>query len=29
MSIFERAVEIRPGVEVRGFAAKSLWDKAR
>jgi predicted membrane-bound mannosyltransferase len=29
MNIFERAVEIRPGVELRGFARKSLWDRTR
>jgi uncharacterized protein (TIGR03663 family) len=27
MSIFEEPVELRPRVELRGFAAKSLWDK--
>lgn len=29
MNIFERALELRPGVELRGFAKKSLWDLAR
>jgi uncharacterized protein (TIGR03663 family) len=29
MSIFEKAVELRPQVEVRGYAAKSLWDDFR
>jgi len=27
VNLFDRPVELRPGVEVRGFAAKSLWDK--
>jgi uncharacterized protein (TIGR03663 family) len=26
MSIFEKPVELRPQVELRGYAAKSLWD---
>jgi uncharacterized protein (TIGR03663 family) len=26
--IFDGPVELRPGVEVRGYAAKSLWDEA-
>jgi hypothetical protein len=25
--IFDHRVELRPGVEVRGYAAKSLWDR--
>ena len=29
VSLFERPVELRPGVEVRGYAAKSLWDLRR
>jgi hypothetical protein len=29
VSIFERPVELRPGVELRGYAAKSLWDDFR
>lgn len=29
VSIFERPVELRPGVEVRGYAAGSLWDNFR
>jgi uncharacterized protein (TIGR03663 family) len=29
MSIFEEPVELRPQVELRGFAAKSLWDEFR
>jgi uncharacterized protein (TIGR03663 family) len=27
MSIFERPVELRPGVELRGYATKTLWDE--
>jgi hypothetical protein len=27
MSLFDRYVELRPGVEIRGYAAKSLWDR--
>jgi hypothetical protein len=26
VGIFEKAVELRPQVELRGYAAKSLWD---
>jgi predicted membrane-bound mannosyltransferase len=26
MNIFDRHVELRPGVELRGYAAKTLWD---
>jgi uncharacterized protein (TIGR03663 family) len=29
MSIFERPVELRPGVELRGYATKTLWDAFR
>ncbi|HSD65085.1 MAG TPA: hypothetical protein VLF95_00205, partial [Vicinamibacteria bacterium] len=29
VSIFERPVELRPRVELRGYAAKSLWDAFR
>jgi hypothetical protein len=29
VSIFDRPVELRPGVELRGYAAKSLWDAFR
>jgi hypothetical protein len=29
MSIFEEPVELRPRVELRGFAAKTLWDDFR
>ena len=29
MSLFERPVELRPGVELRGYAAKTLWDAFR
>jgi hypothetical protein len=29
VSIFERPVELRPGVELRGYAAKSLSDLRR
>jgi hypothetical protein len=29
MNIFERPVELRPQVEIRGYAAKSLWDEYR
>ncbi len=27
VSIFERPVELRPGVEVRGYAASRLWEE--
>jgi hypothetical protein len=27
MSIFDKPVELRPQVELRGYAAKSLWDE--
>jgi uncharacterized protein (TIGR03663 family) len=27
MNIFEHPVELRPGVELRGYAAKTLWDE--
>jgi hypothetical protein len=27
--VFDRPVELRPAVEVRGYAAKSLWDSAQ
>src|SRR5262249_26064867 len=27
MNLFERPVELRPGVEVRGYVAKSIWDR--
>jgi hypothetical protein len=27
MNIFDRPVQLRPGVEVRGYAAKTLWDE--
>jgi uncharacterized protein (TIGR03663 family) len=29
MSIFERRLELRPQVELRGYAAKTLWDEFR
>jgi uncharacterized protein (TIGR03663 family) len=29
VSLFERPVALRPGVELRGYAAKSLWDAFR
>jgi hypothetical protein len=29
VSVFERPVELRPGVELRGYATKSLWDAFR
>jgi len=29
VSIFERPVELRPGVELRGYATKTLWDEFR
>ena len=29
MSIFERPVELRPQVELRGYASKTLWDEFR
>jgi len=29
MSLFERPVELRPGVELRGYAARTLWDDFR
>jgi len=29
VSIFERAVELRPRVELRGYASKALWDEFR
>ena len=29
VGIFERPVELRPGVELRGYAARSLWEDAR
>jgi len=29
VSIFERPVELRPGVELRGYARKTLWDELR
>jgi uncharacterized protein (TIGR03663 family) len=29
VSIFERPVELRPGVELRGYAAASLWEEFR
>ena len=29
VSIFERAVELRPGVELRGYASASLWEEFR
>jgi len=27
MRLFDRAVELRPGLELRGYVSKSLWDK--
>jgi predicted membrane-bound mannosyltransferase len=27
VDLFPRAVELRPGIEVRGYVAKSLWDR--
>jgi hypothetical protein len=29
MNIFDARVELRPQVEVRGYASKSLWDEYR
>jgi hypothetical protein len=29
VSIFEEPVELRPGVELRGYATKTLWDDFR
>jgi predicted membrane-bound mannosyltransferase len=29
MSLFDRTVELRPGVELRGYAARALWDDFR
>jgi uncharacterized protein (TIGR03663 family) len=29
MSIFDRYIELRPQVELRGYASKSLWDECR
>jgi hypothetical protein len=29
MSIFDRYIELRPQVELRGYASKSLWDEYR
>jgi uncharacterized protein (TIGR03663 family) len=29
MSLFDRPVELRPGVELRGYAARTLWDEFR
>jgi uncharacterized protein (TIGR03663 family) len=29
VGVFDRPVDLRPQVEVRGYAAKSLWDQAR
>ena len=29
MAIFERRVELRPGVELRGYAARTLWEDYR
>jgi uncharacterized protein (TIGR03663 family) len=29
MNIFDTRVELRPGVEVRGYASKTLWDEYR
>jgi uncharacterized protein (TIGR03663 family) len=29
VNMFEQYVELRPGVEVRGYVAKSLWDRFR
>jgi hypothetical protein len=29
MNIFDARVELRPQVEVRGYASKSLWDAYR
>jgi hypothetical protein len=29
VSIFERPVELRPRVELRGYATKTLWDELR
>jgi len=29
MSLFERPVALRPGVELRGYAARTLWDEFR
>jgi hypothetical protein len=28
VGIFERPVELRPGVELRGYAARSLWEES-
>lgn len=29
MRVFPKTVYLRPGVEIRGYAAKSLWDRSR
>ena len=29
VNIFDREIDLRPQVEVRGYAAKALWDDAR
>jgi hypothetical protein len=29
VNMFDRYVELRPSVEVRGYVAKSLWDDLR
>ena len=29
VSIFERPLELRPGVELRGYASASLWEDFR
>ena len=29
MSVFDRPVELRPRVELRGYAAQTLWDDFR
>jgi hypothetical protein len=29
MTMFDAFVELRPQVEVRGYVAKSLWDRSR
>jgi hypothetical protein len=29
VSIFDRPLELRPRVELRGYATKTLWDESR
>jgi hypothetical protein len=27
VNMFDRPVDLRPGLEIRGYVAKSLWDE--